>query len=909
MKVRRSVRIALVVSALFLIFLPLLLSQVIKHALISELERRGMTAIAVEKLWLNPYTGVASIEALKFSKEEEDYHVTGLELDVGLLALVQRKVRVSGIRLVSARLVVQQDADGNLVINGISLASETTQEVVDDVVEDTVNAGPEEDTAATWQFALDSVGVEDVQVLVDLPDLLADVTVEKIAVARLDTSEQHSADVELRVILNRLVVPSAALQTSVAATMNTALVLERLAASDWLLSADTELQLADLRVDTPQAAIKLPRTVLQLDAAAAYGKDVWTLAAKTNTRLSKLEVAADETGAKLPETVIALKVEAKAQGGQQELTASTNITLNDVTVDSPEAQVQLPQLAFEADASAKGAGDNWDITTRANATLSELDVASPQAAIALARAALAMVAEASVGEQLDYQGSLTVAASDVAVQDGNSAAALVNLAQLDLSSAIQHRKQGDVVTVKQLLLSGLDLLPATAQPTLISDAVLQVDGVTVQLPSDHQALDVIVDRVSLPQATVRFVRNAEGKLPQLAAVLGEEAPTTTATGTGDDQAEPEAAPPQGPPAADTASAEASATPVLIKQLAVGPEVVIHVSDEGIKPSFKEKVQFKHLDVQNLSLADEDLPAQLSVLLLLSHDAALRVDGTFNALKPSVDAKVTLDEYQLLSLSGYSEQFTGYALESGVFSLTSMIKVMADQLDTQNEAIINHVNLRPEHAATAERFAHSLTMPLDQALDLLRDSKNQIKLEVPVTGALNDPSVDLQQVINKALSGAVKKASMLVLKTMLQPYGALISVAQMAGDKMTQVTLAPVQFAAGNAELNEVARDYAAKLGDMIKEREALTLRLCGVANRQDLDVLTGGGDGAAPPPEARAEQEQLHREALTALAGSRTEAFRHYLQNELGVKSKQLVVCLPKYSAKADAVGGVELSF
>lgn len=911
MKVRRSVWIPLVVLALLLAFLPLMLSQGIKYSLISELERRGMTGIAVDKLWLNPYTGVASIEALNFSKGDENYHISGLELDVGLLALFERKVRVSGIRLVSARLVVQQDADGHLLINGISLASDTTQEMVEEVVEE-----EPADSTATWQFALDSLGVEDVQVLVDLPDLLADVSVEKIAIARLDTSEKHSADVELELTLNRLLLPAAKLETSTAVSLNTALVLERMGATDWLLSADTHLNLADLKVTTPAAAVNLPRVELQLDSAATYGKALWTLAAKTDTRLKGLHVTAADTDLRLPDTGIKLTLDAKAAGSQQDLKAQTQITLTDLTTTVPDARVQLPKLVLNADASAKGAGEDWDITVKSKAALSKLDVVSPQAAVTLAKTGLQLDASARTGEQLDYQASLKVSASDAAVQDGESDAALLNLQQLDLATAIRHGDKGDLINVQQLLLSGLNLLPSTAQPTLLSDAVLQVDGVTVQVPSDEQPLDVVVERVALPQATVRFVRDAEGKLPQLVAVLKEEsavkgAATEKDAGAAKSESQTRSEPkPQAESArGDETAAESAALPVLIKQLAIGPEVVIHVSDAGIQPTFKEEIQFKQLEVQNLSLQDNDLPAQLSLLLDLSHDAALQVDGSFNAVAPSADLKVNLKEYQLLSLTGYSEQYTGYALESGVFSLTSAIKVVADQLDTKNEAVLNHVRLRPEHSDTAERFAHSLTMPLDQALDLLRDSKNQIKLEVPVTGPLNDPNVDLQQVINKALGGAVKKASMMVLKAMLQPYGTLISVVQMAGEKMTQVSLAPVHFASGQAELSDVAKDYAGKLAGMINQREALTLRLCGLANREDFDALLTASGIEAATEEARAEQEQLQRESLTALADSRTEAVRQHLQHELGVKSSQLVVCLPKYSSKANAVSGVELSF
>lgn len=953
MNVRRSVWITLIVLLAFLAFLPLLLSQIIQYSLVSELERRGMTAITVDKLWLNPYTGVASIDALNFSKGKEDYHVTGLELDLRLTALLQRKVQVSGIRLVSANLVVQEDAEGNLLINGISLASEVTQEVVEDVVEDTVNAemasSPQDtDSSATWQFALDSLGVEDVQVSVSLPNIVADVSIEKINIARLDTAKDHKADVELQLTLNRLALPASELETSMTVTVASAVALERLAAVDWLLSAETNITLTDWLLNNPQAAVKLPKTQLALGTAATYGQHLWTLAVQSQTQVADLEVTAGDAHLALPEGVLELNLEAKNEAGntaraEQQLSAQTKLTLKDLAVDvaaadssqtedgktdSSKTSVQLPQLVLEVNSTATGAEDNWQLTAQSKTVLSDLDVVSPQALVTWANAVLQLDGEATLklaGDTApDYEARLSLAADDGvvkkgAVTDSASETALMSLSQLSLSAAINSAEAGavgDLITVENLLLSGLEILPSSAQPTLVSDAIFRLDGIAVRLPSDDQPLDVVVDRVAVPQATIRFVRDEQGQMPQLAVLSAEEPATaessTTMSSAGNNKAEEKY---EASKAAPVANNDVG-TPLLIKQLSIGPDVVIHVSDAGTKPAFKEKVQFRKLQVENLSLQDKTLPAQLAMELQLSHDAAIKAEGHFNAVMPSADVTITLDEYQLLSLSGYSEQFTGYALEAGVFSLTSHVKVDDDQLDARNEAIINHVTLRPQHSATAERFAHSLTMPLDQALDLLRDRNDQIKLEVPVTGALNDPTVDLQKVINKALSGAVKKASMLVLKAMLQPYGALISVAQMAGETMTQVTLAPVQFAAGSAEMDSVAKDYAGKLAEMINDREALTLKLCGVSNRQDLQALLLESSTVAPN-QAQQElqsaeilnQETLHQEALTLLASDRTDALKQYLHSELEVKSKQLLVCLPKYSAKANAISGVELSF
>ncbi|WP_439133780.1 DUF748 domain-containing protein [Pseudomaricurvus sp.] len=970
-------RSALVLLLLFLVFLPLLLSLAIKYSLTSELEKRGMSEVSVEKLWLNPYTGVASIQGLNFSKDTEHYHLNELELDLELSALWGSKVRVKGLRLVSARLVLRQDAEGNFIINDINLAGDATQEVVEEVVEDE----PEVDEdATTWQFALDSLGVEDVRVLVDLPNVLADVNIEKISIARLDTGVEHKGDVDILLQLNKLVLPSAKLEASLALKLSTLLDLERRGLDSWKLVSHAESTLSDIQLMTPQGQLSLPDTHLKLDGEAEYIDADWTLKADTKTTLSRLDVKTPDVAVILPEGVIGLKLDAASESGEQTLSgllnlaltklevetakASTTIklpkaalqmnidgsvsgetqaailksklTLTDLDLKADENAVKLPKLTLELDANGNKNGD-WAVTGTTKTALSELEVRSPQALLHWANAEINIDSEASLGEAVSYQADVDIVADEGVVKTGPASAGLkdaplADLKKLTLTSSLQGDSSGDQstndVTVKQLLLSGLTLLSSPNQPPLVSDANLSLDGMSIALPSDDRPLDVVVDKIALPKAAITFIRNSDGEMPQLAAILPpqSEQPDAEASAGGSSAS-------QSPTQADSQTSEqgdktsspseseaASGTPVLVKHLLIGPDVVVDIADAGVKPPFEEKVRFTKLDIKNLSLKDSSEAAELSMALLLTHDAAISAEGKFNALAPSADVKIKLDEYQLLSLSGYSEQFTGYALETGVFNLSSTVKLADNTLDSHNEAIINHVTLRPEHTDTVENFAHSLTMPLDQALDLLRDSNDQIKLEVPVTGALNDPDVDIQQIINKALAGAMKKASMLVLQSLLQPYGAIITVAQMAGEKMTEVKLDSVKFEAGSSELNAVAQDYAGKIGAMLTERQALTLKMCGRTNLQDFQALmTAGGDTLPAPatdqPATTAasqipvELAEKYKDPLKKLGNARTDNLKRYLRDALKVPSSQLLVCLPKHKADASALSGVELSF
>lgn len=974
MKTRTWTRAALILLFLFLIFLPLLLSLVIKYSLLSELETRGMSDVSVERLWLNPYTGVASIQNLKFSSETDHYSLTDLELDLTLTDLWKQKVRVSGVRLISANLRLQQDAEGNLMINGINLSGDSTQDVVEEVVEE-----PEE-SASTWQFALDTLGVEDVHIRVDLPDVVADVSVQKISIARIDTTEEDKGDVEIQLDLNRLVLPSSDLEAAVSMELTTQLSLERLELQDWKVLSHAQSTLSNLKLNVSGNAISLPETQLKLDTLAQYADGDWTLSADTVTTVYRADINSADAAVVFPEAIIGLVVEAASKGGSQTVDAQSNLTLSGLDVKTPrlqatlpktllkldldgnasgekqdavigsslllsdlnlvadDTQVNLPELNFSLDAKGGNNGGSWDVSGTTNTVLSELDVLTPQALLQLARTEIDVEGEASSADALNYRAVIDVSADQAAVQTGAGSAGLKQAPLADLkhltmastlTGSVSENQSANEVSVKKLALSGLNLLPSKGQPTLVSDADFSLEGMTVKLPADSQSMDVVVEKLSLPKAKIAFVREADGSMPQLAAVVPPQAQTSEKAAGNTNETAPE--PSKGrnetgsdSPAtgeSDSASSEPG-NPVFVKHLMIGPEVSVDISDAGVKPTFEEVVRINQLQINNLSLKDASQPASLNMALLLSHDAAIKAEGSFNVVAPNADVKITLDEYQLLGLSGYSKEFTGYALEAGVFNLTSTVKLADNQLDTHNQAIINHVTLRPEHSDTVQQFAHSLTMPLDQALDLLRDSNDQIKLEVPVKGALDDPDVDIQQVINKALGGAMKKASMLVLQTLLQPYGAIITVAQMAGEKMTEVKLDSVKFAAGSAELNDVAKDYSGKIAAMLKERDALTLKMCGVTNMGDLQVLateagekwpvaTEESSGASISETQQPIQllQEKYSKALKGLSAMRTDNLKRHLRDDLGVASKQMLVCLPRYQADNKVPASVELSF
>ncbi len=289
-----------------------------------------------------------------------------------------------------------------------------------------------------------------------------------------------------------------------------------------------------------------------------------------------------------------------------------------------------------------------------------------------------------------------------------------------------------------------------------------------------------------------------------------------------------------------------------------------------------------------------------------------IRSKFNAFSQNTDVDLIISEFQLSEISGYVIEASGYAIQSGELDVKSEINIADQVLDVKSDILIDNLALRETSGEKAASFTKDISMSVDQAVDLLRDSNDQIKLSLPVSGSLDNPDVDIQQVINKALTGAMAKTSMLAMKSLLQPYGALITVAQYAGSKATEIKLDPVQFAPGSAELDALAVDYGGKVAAMMIERDALKIKLCAASDNNDLAAISGSPVSVNVEPETQALEvikilRLQYADELNQLAEQRAQAMRQFFVEQKQVSKQQLIKCLPQYTG--DTSGGrVELS-
>jgi hypothetical protein len=193
----------------------------------------------------------------------------------------------------------------------------------------------------------------------------------------------------------------------------------------------------------------------------------------------------------------------------------------------------------------------------------------------------------------------------------------------------------------------------------------------------------------------------------------------------------------------------------------------------------------------------------------------------------------------------------------------------------------------------------LPMPLGNALDLLRDRNNTITLDLPVSGDLESPDFNVNDVLALAVSKGVKAGSLAFLTFMLQPYGAAITLAQFAGEAAMKVRLEPLAFAPGSTELTTELDDYLMKVARILENRPAVNLKVCGIANHADMAATTTTATATTTTTTTTKTAESpanlLSKSDLLELASQRARTVKNRFVTDFMIDPHRLVNCTPSF--------------
>jgi len=181
---------------------------------------------------------------------------------------------------------------------------------------------------------------------------------------------------------------------------------------------------------------------------------------------------------------------------------------------------------------------------------------------------------------------------------------------------------------------------------------------------------------------------------------------------------------------------------------------IDFSDRSVKPDYSAKLteiggRISGLSSEETTLADVDLRGKYDDY------APLEITGKINPLKEDlyVDIKARFKDMELSPTTPYAGKYVGYTVEKGKLSFDLKYLIVKKKLESQNYIFLNQLTLGDKVESP-----RATKLPVKLAIALLKNRDGEIKLDIPVTGSLDDPKFSVWGIILKILINLLSKAA-------------------------------------------------------------------------------------------------------------------------------------------------------
>lgn len=353
------------------------------------------------------------------------------------------------------------------------------------------------------------------------------------------------------------------------------------------------------------------------------------------------------------------------------------------------------------------------------------------------------------------------------------------------------------------------------------------------------------------------------------------------------------------------------TPVRIKigKINVSSTKSFVLEDTHSKPAITQRIDQFSLALGAIDSSKPGQKSKLSMQFKYGKYGKVKVNGTVQAFaaRPTLDLKASIVGLNLNRVSPYTRELLQHKIKSGELNAKLVIKIRQGKLDSNAKLTLFKFYVSRLSEKEADKYKKSLGIPLSAALSLLRDKNDAIRIELPVTGDIENPDFSLNDIIETVSAKAIKVAIVNYYATL-----GLVQLVTGAFDLITALRFEPLEFIPGKTELTDTSRKALDKFATMLSNRPQVHLVVCGHATVEDQIKLfpktkptTQSTTTTSTSKSITLTQKQLKQ--LNKLALSRGEAVKQYLVVKKGVAADRLIECNPEYQPDSKRSPYVEL--
>ncbi len=238
------------------------------------------------------------------------------------------------------------------------------------------------------------------------------------------------------------------------------------------------------------------------------------------------------------------------------------------------------------------------------------------------------------------------------------------------------------------------------------------------------------------------------------------------------------------------------------------------SDYSLILPFVAKIDKLDGELQGLS-SEKQAIASLTLHGEAFQLSPVDIIGRFSPASGDGEVKLDFQSMPLPLVSPYMADFAGYKIEKGKMSVQLQYKVAKGQLQAENNLVIDQLTL-------GEKVENpdAVSLPLELAIAMLKDSIGRIELNLPVSGNVDNPDFSIGSLLFDAFVNVLTKIA-------TSPFTA---IAALVG---TDEDLSYVSFAAGSSELQQQQIEKLDVLAKALRDRPELRVAIKGEAYQEE----------------------------------------------------------------------------
>ena len=336
-------------------------------------------------------------------------------------------------------------------------------------------------------------------------------------------------------------------------------------------------------------------------------------------------------------------------------------------------------------------------------------------------------------------------------------------------------------------------------------------------------------------------------------------------------------------ATEATEAESPAPHVALNSLRVS-QGRVELEDRSLSPPVRTELRGLEVSADGVRWPEGDAK-RVRVRAASSTQGAFELTGSLAG--GSGELRAVLDDLGLTPFTPYAAHYVGYGIDAGSATLESDLVLSKGALSSTNQLMLHELRMSAEGEGV---IPDPLGVPIDVALALLRNARDEIHLDVPVTVSEGSTRSGTTTAIRSALQQAIIGA----LSAPLQLAGALPLPIQVPGLGSRDGPTRGFTFAPGSSQPDADAASVAEGLTKLLAERPALGLTLQGSTDEDDLAMLTRrllldrieAGDAPKLPDSGFLQRRRLRQALARQLAGEPDELERderHALERWLGL--------------------------